>query len=44
MRRFLAICIATPFAAMCIYDLTHGRIKTGVLAGLFCIANAIIYW
>jgi len=43
-RKLLVIALVTPFVVLCVYDLLHGRYRTGILAGLFAICNAMIYW
>lgn len=44
IRKLLIIWMVTPFALLCLYDLWHGRYKTGTVSGLFGVCNFLIYW
>lgn len=44
LRKLLAIGVATPFVILAIYDLWHGKYRTGVASGLLVIVNALVFW
>jgi hypothetical protein len=44
IRRTLVLAMALPYVALCLYDLAHGRPRTGVSAGLLAAVNMILYW
>ena len=44
MRKFLVIGMVLPCIGLCIYDLIHGRPRTGVSAGLLAVVNFVLYW
>lgn len=44
IRKVLVVGITLPYVTLCIYDLTHGRLRTGVASGLLAVVNAILYW
>lgn len=44
LRKLLAIGVAAPFMALAIYDLWHGKYRTGVVSGLLAIVNALVFW
>lgn len=43
-RRLLVIAMCLPFVGLCVYDLWHGKTRTGVISGLFAVCNFLIYW
>jgi hypothetical protein len=44
IRKLLVVAMVIPFVALAIYDICHGRLKTGVAAGLLAAVNIILYW
>lgn len=44
MRRLLVLGMVLPYVGLCVYDLTHGRPRTGVASGLLAAVNLILYW
>ena len=44
IRKLLVIAMVLPYVGLCVYDLTHGRPRTGVTAGLLAVVNAVLYW
>jgi hypothetical protein len=44
MRRVLVLALVIPYVVLCIYDLSHGRPRTGTVAGLLAIVNLLLYW
>lgn len=43
-RKMLVIAMVLPYAVLCIYDVMHGRLRTGASAGLLAAVNMILYW
>jgi len=43
-RKILVLALVIPYAVLCVYDLSHGRPRTGTVAGLLAIVNLILYW
>lgn len=44
LRKILVIAMVLPYVGLCIYDLAHGRPRTGVAAGLLAVVNGVLYW
>lgn len=43
-RKLLVLAMVLPYVGLCVYDLTHGRMRTGAAAGLLAVVNALLYW
>jgi hypothetical protein len=43
-RKLLVIAMVLPYLGLCVYDCWHGRIRTGVAAGLLAVVNFVLYW
>ena len=43
-RKLLVVCMILPYVALCVYDCSYGRPRTGVAAGLLAVVNLVIYW
>jgi hypothetical protein len=44
IRKVLVVLMVVPYVGLCLYDLIHGRPRTGVAAGLLAAVNFILYW
>jgi len=43
-RKVIVCGMIVPYIALFAYDVTHGRLKTGLAAGLLAVVQALIYW
>jgi hypothetical protein len=44
IRKLLVVAMIVPYMALCVYDLTNGRPRTGIVAGLLAAVNFVMYW
>lgn len=44
MRKLLVVAMVLSYIALCLYDMTHDRARTGIAAGLLAAVNIVIYW
>ena len=43
-RRVLVVGMVLPYIGLCVYDLIHGKPRTGVSSGLLAVVNFVLYW
>lgn len=44
IRKLFVIGMAVPYVCLCVYDLTHGKPRTGAASGMLALVNLLIYW